>query len=53
MIIIGYWFDMEIYVIILVYYNITWHQEPNINYAPERVDKFPYQTDERESPQEA
>ena len=41
---IGYWLDMEIYVRVLVRSNITRRQERTINYAPERVHIFPYQT---------
>ena len=41
---IGYWLDMEIYVLVLVRSNIARRQERNINYAPERVHIFPYPT---------
>jgi len=44
MILIGYWWDMEIYVRVLVRSNIAQRQECNIYYAPERVDIFPYPT---------
>ena len=42
--IIGYWLDMEIYVRVLVRSNIERRRERNINYAPERVYKCPYIT---------
>ena len=35
---------MEIYVLVLVRSNIARRQERNINYAPERVHKFLYPT---------
>jgi len=42
--IIGYWLDMEIYGRVMVRSNVERRRDRNINYAPERVHKFPYLT---------
>jgi len=41
---IGYWLDIDVYVRVLVPSNSARRQERNINYAPERVNIFPYLT---------
>jgi len=41
---ICYWFDIEIYVRVLVRSNSARRQERNFNYTPERLHIFPFQT---------
>ena len=41
---IGYWFHMDINVQVPVRNNFARRRDRNINFAPERLHIFPYQT---------